>query len=333
MRSLLSWLGKALIAGLLALALLCLFCFFYYNVPVHYPNPDGATEYKWEPSRFTSRGTEGFAITRSNNDGFNNLFDFTPGDPIDILLMGSSHMEGFNTPQRYNTAAVLNDLFAGDKTVYNIGTAGHTLLYNVEHLPAALDHYAPGQYVIIETDTLNYAPTNMDAAADGTLPEIPSHTGTLITLLQKLPFLRLIYTKYFNVSAHATGGESTPIGSDVSPAVLRQAMGRLVGRMAEAGAAHGVQAILLYHPAFTLQPDGSAVIGEEPALAELMSAVCEEQGVLFVDTRDQLLTVYREQALLPTGFSNTAPGTGHINALGHRLIAEALYAAITAQEG
>ena len=40
------WIGKAVGAGLLALGLLCLFCFFYYNVPVHYTNDSGATEYK-----------------------------------------------------------------------------------------------------------------------------------------------------------------------------------------------------------------------------------------------------------------------------------------------
>ena len=93
------WLGKAALAGLLAFALLCFFCLLYYNVPVHDVNPTGATEYKWEPGRFYSRGTEGFAMGRTNSDGFNNLFDYAPGDPIDILLMGSSHMEGFNVAQ------------------------------------------------------------------------------------------------------------------------------------------------------------------------------------------------------------------------------------------
>ena len=77
------WLGKAAAAGLLAFLLLCLFCLFYSNIPVHYANPTGATEYRWEAGRFYSRMTEGFALGRINSDGFNNLLDYTPGETID----------------------------------------------------------------------------------------------------------------------------------------------------------------------------------------------------------------------------------------------------------
>ena len=84
-----SWIGKAILAGLAAFALLCAACAFYFNTPVHYTNPDGATEYKYESGRFY-RGTEGFGYGRINNDGFNNARDYSPGDKIDVLLMGSS---------------------------------------------------------------------------------------------------------------------------------------------------------------------------------------------------------------------------------------------------
>ena len=160
-----NWLVKALLAGAAAFALLCLFCFFYYNVPVHYANPDGATEYKWEPGSFYSRGTEGFALGRINNDGFNNLRDHSPGERIDILLMGSSHMEAFNVAQDENTAAVLNTLFAGERYVYNIGTAGHTFLYCVKHLADALDVYAPA-WVVIEAADLSFPAAEIEAAAE-----------------------------------------------------------------------------------------------------------------------------------------------------------------------
>ena len=190
------WTGRAVGAGLLALALLNLFCVFYYNVPVHYTNPDGATEYKWEAGRFYSKGTEGFALGRTNNDGFNNLRDHTPGEAVDILLMGSSHMEGFNVAQDENAAALLNERYGGERYVYNIGTAGHTLLYCVKHLDRALAVYAPAGWVVLETMSLDFAPGDMDAVVDGTYPDIPSHTGGLLTMLQKLPFLRLFYTQY-----------------------------------------------------------------------------------------------------------------------------------------
>ena len=107
----LKWLIKAFVAGCIAFALLCAFCLLWYNVPVHYDNPSGATEYVWESRKFYSKGTEGFALGRTNNEGFNNIKDYNEGDEIDILLMGSSHMEGFNVAQDENAAAVINQLF------------------------------------------------------------------------------------------------------------------------------------------------------------------------------------------------------------------------------
>ena len=59
----------------------------------------------------------------------------------------------------------------------------------------------------------------------------------------------------------------------------------------------------------------------------------KEYDIRFVDLTDAYMRAYREQYLLPSGFSNTAPARGHLNAIGHRLIAETLYTAITAWEG
>ena len=84
-----NWLLKALLAGAAAFALLCLFCALWYKVPVHSTNPDGATEFKYEPNTFYSRGVEGFAMGRTNSDGFPELRDYAPGDQVDVLLLGS----------------------------------------------------------------------------------------------------------------------------------------------------------------------------------------------------------------------------------------------------
>ena len=107
MKKNLKWLFKAIVAGCAALVLLNLFAFFWYNVPVHYENPSGATEYVWERHKFYSKATEGFALGRTNNEGFNNINDYHEGDSIDILLMGSSHTEGFNVAQDENSGAII----------------------------------------------------------------------------------------------------------------------------------------------------------------------------------------------------------------------------------
>ena len=329
-----TWLGKAAVAGILAFALLNLFCFFYCNIPVHSANPTGATEYRWQASHFYSRATEGFSLGRTNNDGFNNLLDYTPDEKIDILLMGSSHMEAFNVAQSRSTAAVLNRLFDGEKYVYNIGTAGHTLPYCVKHLSAALDTYRPGQYVLLETMTLDLPPEDMAGAVDGTLADIPSHSGGIVGLLQKVPALRLLYTKYVkgNLSFGDIEQEAGSAAS-ASPEAYKDALSALIGQIARESAAHGVQAVIVFNPGIQIVPDGSFLTDTAPAQMAVFQALCAENGVRFLDLTEVYLRSCSEQHLLPAGFSNTAPAQGHLNAVGHRLIAETVYAAIKAWEG
>ncbi len=328
------WFGKALVAGLLALLLLSLFCFFYSNVPVHYVNPTGATEYRWQAGRFYSRCTEGFSMGRTNNDGFNNLRDYTPGEQIDVLLMGSSHMEAFNVPQDRSTASVLNGLFEGEKYVYSIGTSGHTLPYCVKHLGAALETYVPRQYVLLETVSLDLSPADMDAAVEGTLTDIASNSGGLIGLLQQIPLLRLFYTKYFKTTLSFGDTEdmtTAPIVAD--SAAYARSLVSFVEAIGRESAARDVQAVVVFNPAVGIAADGSLYTLTDPGQLELFQRLCADHDVCFVDLTDTYMTAYREQHLLPSGFSNTAPARGHLNTVGHQLAAEALYAAIMAWEG
>lgn len=326
------WIGKAVGAGLLALGLLCLFCCFYYNVPVHYANDSGATEYKWEAGRFYSKGTEGFAWGRTNNDGFNNLRGYTPGEAIDVLLMGSSHMEGFNVAQEENAAALLNEIYAGERSVYNIGTAGHNLLYCFKHLDPALSHYVPKGWVVIETMSLDFSPEEMDAVVEGRTPDIPSRTGGLLTLLQKLPALRLFYTKYvkggelFADDGGAPQAETAPSGS------YEKSLERLLDKAAAESKAHGVRAMIVFMPPLFPAEDGGAYTETDPEQLALYKKLCAEKGIEFVDLTDAFLQAYVRHTL-PFGFSNTAPFVGHLNREGHRIFAEAVAARIAEREG
>lgn len=328
------WLGKALLGGCLAFLLLGVFCFFYYNIPIHYANPTGATEYRWQEGHVYNCFTEGFSLGRVNNDGFNNIYDYTSGERIDILLMGSSHMEGFNVPRNRNTAAVLNTLFDGEKYVYNIGTAGHTLPYCVKHLGAALDSYAPGQYVLLETVTLDLSPSDMDAAVNRTLPDIPSYTGGFVGLLQRIPLLRLFYTKYIkNAFAFGDTDDAPPDPAPENTGTYALSLSAFLEKIGRESAERGIQAVIVFNPAVGISPEGSLYTKTETEQLKLFRQFCDENDIRFVDLTDTYMRAYREQYLLPSGFSNTAPARGHLNAVGHRLIAEALYTAITAWEG
>ena len=321
------WFGKALLAGLTAFALLCALCAFYFNVPVHRSNPDGATEFKYEPNRRYWRGIEGFGTGRTNNDGFNNLLDYIPGEEINVLLMGSSHMEGFCVAQASSAAAVLNRLFAGEKYVYNIGMAAHTLPYCAKHLDKALEVYAPTDAVVLELAALSYDPAVLDEAVDGTLRDMSSHEGKLITALQKVPYLRLIYTKYFQ-----GGGEAAAAGS-AEPAPMEDyeaSLSRLLNMLGETGRRRGVDVILAYTPTVLPDADGHIVPQEREGEREIFRKLCAESGIEFLDLTERNIAAAQTDGQLPFGFANTTPGTGHINRLGLRIFAEGVFEQLNA---
>ena len=328
------WIGKAAAAGAAALLLLCLWCSFYYNVPIHYTNETGATEYKWESNKFFRKGTEGFAFGRTNNDGFINLRDYTPGEQIDILLMGSSHMEGMNVQPEENTAAVLNRLFAGEKYTYNIGTSGHTLMYCLKHLEAALDTYAPGGCVVMETRTLDFSLSELTAVAEGSLPEIPSRTGGLVELLQRFPYLRLLYTKYLKGGGDGDGEpqqQSVPLPTDAAEKAAL--LNTVLTQAAERCQAQGVKLIIVYDPIVYTDESGAGYTQTAPADLAAMETACRGNGIQLVDLTDSYLDGYNGQHRFPYGFANTTPGMGHMNAWGHALFAQAVYEAIREMEG
>ena len=311
MKKLFTWIGKAAVAGAAALLLLCLWCSFYFNVPIHYTNETGATEYKWESHKFFRKGTEGFAFGRTNNDGFNNLLDYSPGEQIDILLMGSSHMEGMNVGPEENTAAVLNRLFAGEKYTYNIGTSGHTLIYCLSNLEAALDTYAPGSYVVIESRTVSFETEELEELVEGTVSPIPSRTGGLVELLQRAPYLRLIYTKYMKDTAQESGiATENPVAPQKDEARMQALLYRALDAAAERCRTHGVQPIIVYDPTVYAESDGSGSTHTDPQALASFRTGCEQAGILFVDLTDSYLALYREGHRFPTALPTPPPAWG-----------------------
>ena len=93
-KNVLVWILKFIGASCLVFIIMTGFCFFYYNPGVHITSKTGASDYVWESGKFYSRGNEGFACGVIDDNGYNNSYP-AEGN-IDILLMGSSHMEAFN---------------------------------------------------------------------------------------------------------------------------------------------------------------------------------------------------------------------------------------------
>lgn len=326
----LKWLVKALLAGIISLAILSLFTLVYSNSGVHMENPSEATDYYWKSGQFKSTMSEGFSWMHMNQDGFNNSFNLADYDDVDILLMGSSHMEAGNISQNENTGYLLNQLLDG-QIVYNIGMSGHTIYHCVKNLKAAAEYYNPQSYVIIETQNVSLDEESMRKVVGGIYPQIPSYDRGMIHKIQEaipavLPIYRQIHNWKNSKFIAGTEGNSDRIEkSGCALQSYRQVLDRFL-KFANKSA-NGRKVIIVYHPSLGVNPDGeySKKDAEE---VTIFKELCDRNGIIFVDMQSDFENLYKEQHVLPHGFKNTAVGIGHLNKHGHKRIADRIAAII-----
>ncbi len=319
---------KILIAGFFALVLLTLFCLIYKNDPVHYPDPDGATDYRWTPNYFRSQATEGFSWGKTNNEGYYNFKDYNTNDHIDILIMGSSQMEASNVRPEESTAALLEKKL-GNCLVYNIGVSGHYLPICACNLEKALQKYNPSSYVVIETGTLSFSEEELQLAIEGKIPEISSKNDGIIGFLQKNQFLRLIYHQYQSVNGNEQNDDVSRENIIAPEKSMNQEennlLTELLTNMNNKIIKNNARMIVLYHPSTSLNIDGSLNIGGNLEEISEFKQICEENNILFLDMSKRFADEYEANYILPYGFANTSVGSGHLNSYGHAMIADELY--------
>ena len=333
-------LGKFVMAACIAAVFLTGFCFLYYNVPVHSEAEDGVTNYRWEKNVFYLEATEGLGWGKTNNEGYMNSFDYKDGDQVDVLLMGSSHMEGKQVPMSRLTSSRLNAMLT-NKTVYNIGISGHDFLVCCGNLAAAVDKYQPSDYVIIETATLGFTEAQEEAVLSNEEAPYEAHTG-IVGVLQQNPFFRWSYTQLEKFMERL----DWPFDNKLKPIIEvqkdtdrnetsshLQAPDRLLSNISQLVAEKtGATVIIVYHPGTWINQDGTLHLSIDGARDEFR-ALCEENGIIFLDMSERFAVEYENHHILPHGFANSSVGSGHLNQYGHAMIADELYRIMRGEVG
>lgn len=81
--------------------------------------------------------------------------------------------------------------------------------------------------------------------------------------------------------------------------------------------------VFVYHPNTEIENDGTVKIVRSQTL-DIFKEVCAGTNIDFIDTGDAFLEHYNKYYELPYGFSNTTPGSGHLNEVGHKIMADAI---------
>lgn len=319
--SFIKWCVKAGIAVIVSVALLSLFTLLYSNSGVHIGNPTLATDYCWEPNQYKANMSEGFSWLRMDSKGFNN--QASNSDEVDILLLGSSHMEAVNVAKDENVGVLLNQQMP-EYSTYNIGISGHTIYHCVNDILNAVKEYGSAQYIVIETDRVNLTEDDMMAVIEGKYPHIPSYNSGLMYNVQKfVPAVLPIYRQVKNwrsASVGSSGSEYTSSNDDMEVTISYSevTLNKFLRFLKENAGERNV--IIVYHPATAIDNRGEFI--PDSSSVDVFQKACVQNEIYFVSMEEDFKKLYEDEKILAHGFSNTAVGKGHLNKYGHALIAD-----------
>lgn len=282
-------------------------------------------------------GLEGYCIANIDDRGYVNRS--LPMADSYCIVAGASHTEGLFLPLKYRYSDILNSMLGSDDElrVYNIGRSGNFFSIVLQHLDGILGEFPDAKALIIETDTLTYDTKALydsqmqegydpSETAQSMIAALPERSRYTIKVKQCLPLVRELHKQYLTYEE----SKAEPSSSDILDEDFWAA--EYAGGYAEAldslmafiRSKTDKQVIILYHPAVSVEKDGSLKLltnGAEP----YYEAACAKYDIDFVDMSDTFMNAYENEHIIPYGFNNTTPGSGHINRAAHRMMAEELY--------
>ncbi|MDO5546171.1 MAG: hypothetical protein Q4F81_10200 [Eubacteriales bacterium] len=295
-------------------------CFFYERQPGWLDTPRGASASVWRPGAVIVHGTEGFGISKVDDNGYLN----PAGALADryVLMMGASHTQGkeVSPPRRYSS--LVNDYFSGDSgllTAYNIASDGHFLPGQIQYFLAAVSAFPNAGAITMEISSTDVSPQELRSSRNQVVYdpsggdfEALSGLGRLrLAVKEGFPLLSLLKKNMQTLRAQAAEGNEGPYDYETElDAALALIRSEFDGPIA-----------FVYHPSTEIQSDGTLKLGYSDTW-KIFCKVCERNGIDVIDTGERFQNLYDTQRKLPYGFANTTPGSGHLNALGHEILAE-----------
>lgn len=316
----------------------------FYHYPYWFNRSSNATSSLWRPGAYVLQNKEGSGYHTVDANGY--LNEALPNLGGYTLVLGSSHTQGKEVGAGERYTDILNSLLGGSEEnllVYNMSADGHRYNHMVAGFLAAITEFPDSSGVVLEINSTEISYDALKASLVSREYNYKQEGQELLnamTVLDKLrvvikenlPFLNLIKNQFadFTIDFDNAFGiivsDNTVSGSD--EVYDYQEYYNAVKSTAELMRNnYGGTIVVLYHPSMELNPDGTIAWNEEKTYPAFKDAL-EDTGIIFLDTQDAFQKAYDEKDLLPYGFNNTSPGSGHMNKIGHQIVAEELYAVL-----
>lgn len=338
MRKKLGLLFKCIIAGIISIILLSVFSLIYYNPPVAIQQSDFITNFKFRENSNWSYMLEGFGYGVTDKLGYNNAY-YTDCTEADIVFVGSSHLEALQVPQNANCVYLLNEKFDKDTLLYNnfkclnLGVSANAFEVSVSNFPYVLEKYNNAKYIVIETANVEFSPIMLDKIVQGKSRAPEDGKGVINKSILSIPYIRLINKKIKEASiaeVNIVTDANNPTSDDMN--IYIDKMNAILCDLSKKSIENDIELVILFHQQFWEDADRNIITQNSPEYINAFKICCENNNIKLIDVTNKMIESYRKDFKCSYGFPNTAPGEGHLNKTGHRIIAEELYKSINEME-
>ena len=344
MKKIFMYMCRCFIAAVISLVVLSLISAIYFNPPIATQQPDGSTNFKYIPELKWSFMLEGFGKGKTDATGYNNAYYKDLSNP-DIVFAGSSHIEALQVPENANCVYLLNEMFdkddidANNFKCFNLGMSGHFFEATSSNYEYIAEKFKGAKYIIIEMFDAKYSPDVLDQIIENKFHEPMEKKGIVYEALQRIPFFRLMYKKINetisvkNAPANVADGDNVSVDNELVMNAYIEKMNIILAEISKTSKENGVVPIVLMHERFWENEEGNIIMETDEAYKSAFKLCCENNGLDVIDVSSDMVNEYKKYSRLPYGFSNSAPGEGHLNQTGHRIVAESVYKYINEMEG
>ena len=293
------------------------------------------------PVRTIRSYSEGFSVAHFEPDGLGTYGNRLTGNPPlpgapEGLIVGDSHVIAQAVRDEDTTGAVIERLSRAAGQPLNVRQYGWTSANAPTYLASAgqlLSARNPAWVVVIlnAANISVYALTTtqnwrMEVDRDGSFRLIDMRTPPTISRMQTLrreigrSALALGLWRRAGLMQNQMANEENIPLEQQDPRLAQEAARVPRATVIGLTKAYGSRLIIVYTPEFF----GTDYDSAEPIEQEVLS-LCTENGVACFSTREAMKRERYDHLLLSRGFHNTAPGAGHFNATGQRIIGEEIW--------
>ncbi len=295
-------------------------------------------------------GIEGFSWSHINSLGMRGeeIGSKQPGETR-VLFLGDSFTEAFQVPGDDTFVEIVGDELGSDGYqvhVINAGRSGASPADYIALAPWFAERIAPDVTVIQLSDQdftddltgqgeRNFRIEKTGGGFSAVLdPEFRSATPLVqrypgLSPLLQIPLVRLAGENLSRTlsergEAPEAGEPTSSSAVTVSPTYDAELLAWVLDELAN----RYQHLVILYVPDISFSDDRGLRTSEVEAALE---SGARERGIAFASPRDDFVASFERDHRAPTGFANSRPGTGHLNVVGHALIARRLVPLIEAE--